>query len=117
MMESGALMMSLLTSVGVRMPVLIALGVALVMLGDAPAGRVRRVARTALALLMGATLVDGLLSVLPLLLLLAGDFSSIGRLGDGLGVARFATALVQAGSFIALAWALVQGLRGRQQAG
>lgn len=117
MMDSSALMISLLTSVGVRMPVLIALGVALVMLGDAPPGRVRRVARLALALLMGATLVDGLLAVLPLLLLLGGDFSSIGRLGDGLGLARFAMALVQAAGFIALAWALVQGLRTRAPAG
>lgn len=115
MMDSSALMMSLLGSVGVRMPVLVALGVALVMLGDAPHGRVRRVARTALALLMGCTLVDGLLSVLPLLLVMAGDFSRIGRLGGGLGVARFAIALVQAGGFIALAWALVHGLRGRAQ--
>ena len=45
-MDSSQLLFSLLTSVGVRMPVLIALGVAVVMLADAPAGRVRRVART-----------------------------------------------------------------------
>lgn len=111
-MDSSQLLFSLLTSVGVRMPVLIALGVAVVMLADAPAGRVRRVARSALGLMMAAVLVEALLTVLPLLLVIQGNFEAVANL-QGMGVARFVVALVQAGAFVALAWALVHGLRQR----
>lgn len=110
-MDNAQLWFSLLTSVGVRMPVLIALGVAVVMLADAPAGRVRRVARSALGLLMAAVLLEGLLTVLPLLLVVQGNFDAVAALGNSMGIARFMIALVQAGAFIALAWALVHGLR------
>lgn len=112
-MDNSQLLFSLLTSVGVRMPVLIALGVALVMLADAPAGRVRTVARSALALMMAAVLVEAVLTVLPVLLVVQGNFDAVAALGSGMGIARFAAALVQAGALVALCWALVKGLRAR----
>jgi len=112
-MDSSQLLFSLLTSVGVRMPVIIALGVAIIMLADAPAGRVRTVARSGLAVMLASVLVEALLTVLPLLLVVQGNFEAVAALSGSMGVARFVVALVQAGAFVALAWALVNGLRQR----
>ncbi|KRG76302.1 hypothetical protein ABB30_09900 [Stenotrophomonas ginsengisoli] len=115
-MDSSQLLFSLLTSVGVRMPVIIALGVAIILLADAPAGRVRTVARSGLAVLLGAVLAEALLTVLPVLLVVQGKFDAVASLSSSMGVARFVVALIQAGAFVALAWALVHGLRQRPDA-
>jgi hypothetical protein len=112
-MDSSQLLFSVLTSVGVRMPVVIALGVAIILLADAPAGRVRTVARTGLGVLLAAVLAEALLTVLPVLLVVQGKFDAVASLSSSMGVARFVVALIQAGGFVALAWALVQGLRQR----
>jgi hypothetical protein len=110
-MESTQLLTTLLVSIGYRLPILIALGVALVMLLDTPRGRVRTVALSALVLLLAATLVGGVLSVLPLLLIAGGNFAGLSGLNTVLGVAHFALSLLEATGFILLAWALVQALR------
>jgi hypothetical protein len=109
-MESTQLLTTLLVSIGYRLPILIALGVALVLL-DTPRGRVRTVALSALVLLLAATLVGGVLSVLPLLLIAGGNFAGLSGLNTVLGVAHFALSLLEATGFILLAWALVQALR------
>jgi len=110
-MESTQLLSTLLLSLGYRLPILIALGVALVMLLDTPRGRVRTVALAALGLLLVTTLVGGLLSVLPLLMIAGGNFAGLGGLNTVLNVAHFALSLLEAVGFILLAWALVQALR------
>lgn len=110
-MESTQLLTNLLVSLAYRLPILIALGVALVMLLDTPRGRVRTVAMAAAGVLLVTTLVGGVLSVLPLLMIASGNFSALGGLNTVLGTARFALSLLEAAGFILLSWALVQALR------
>jgi hypothetical protein len=115
-METRELLSHLLTSVGVHLPVLIALGIALVMALDTPKGRIRSVALWGLAVLMLAQLGGGMASVLPFLLLAQGDFSALGSLQPLLTALHVGLALLQAGGFILLAWALVHALRGQRPA-
>jgi len=111
-MDNAQLLTTLLVSIGYRLPVLIALGVALVLLGGAPKAVARTAALWALSLLMAATLLGGVLSVLPLLMIAAGNFDRIGALNTMLGAAHFALSLLEAAGFVLLAWALVRALRG-----
>lgn len=110
-MDHSTLLQTLLVSLGYRLPILIALGVALVMLLDTPRGRVRTVALAALALLLLTTLLGGALTVLPLLLIAAGNFGGLSSLNTALSAGQLGIALLQALGFILLAWALVQALR------
>lgn len=112
-MDTSQLLTTLLMGLGMRVPVLIALGVALVLLHDAPRGRALAVARCGLAALMASVLGQALLSAWPLLLVMQGDLAGVSALGERMGLLRFALEVVQAGGFVALAWALVQGLRRR----
>lgn len=110
-MDSTSLLSTLLVSIGYRLPILIALGVALVMLFDAPRGRVRAAAMTALGLLFSTTVLGGVASALPLLLIARGDFSGIGSINTLLTGMHLVLSLVEAVAFIVLAWAVVQALR------
>lgn len=110
-MDNMQLMTSLLVSVGYRLPVLIALGVALVLIQGTPRATARSAALWALLLLMLVTLLGGLLAVLPLLLIAGGNFSGLGTLNTALSVGHFALALLEAAGFVLLAWALARALR------
>ncbi|MCD9085448.1 hypothetical protein [Stenotrophomonas sp. SY1] len=110
-MDSSTLLQTLLVSVGYRLPILIALGVAWVMLLDTPRGKVRAVALWAVAILLLAGIGAGVLNVLPLLFIAAGKFDALGGLNTLLSVLNFILSLVQATGFVLLAWALVQALR------
>ena len=110
-MDNSTLLQSLLMTVGYRLPILIALGVALVMLMDTPRSRARTVAMSALAMLMLAALVGARLNVLPLLMIAAGNFNGLSALNTLLNIGQAVVALTQAAGFILLAWALVQALR------
>jgi len=110
-MDTTELMTNLLVSIGYRLPILIALGIAVVMVLDTPRGKVRGVALWGLALLLVASLAGGVLSVVPLLLIASGNFGGLGAMNTLLGVAHFAMSLLEATGFILLAGALVQALR------
>jgi len=109
--DNTQLLTTLLVSIGYRLPVLIALGVALVLLGGAPKAVARTAALWALSLLMAATLLGGVLSVLPLLMIAAGNFDGIAGLNTWLGIGHFMLSLLEAAGFVLLAWALARALR------
>lgn len=111
MMSDNDLMMALLTSIGYRVPILIALGVALVMLLGAPRGRVRMAALTGVSLLLATTLVGGVLTVLPLLFISSGNYQYLSSLNPLLGILQMARALVEALGLGVMAWALTKALR------
>lgn len=112
-MDKTQLVMNLVTSVGMHLPVLIALGVALIMAWDTPRGRVRSVALGGLALLLVAQLGRGLASAVPLLLIARGDFGALSGSQAVLGGLQFVLAILAAAGFILLGWALVRALRGQ----
>ncbi|MGB3394563.1 MAG: hypothetical protein WA956_07580 [Stenotrophomonas sp.] len=111
-MDNAELLTTLLVSIGYRLPVLIALGVALVLLLGAPRALARTAALWALSLLMLVALLGGVLSVLPLLMIAADNFHGIGALNSVLRVAHFVLSLLEAAGLVLLAWALVRALRG-----
>jgi len=115
-MDQAQLLSSLLVSVGYRLPVMIALGVALVLLLGAPKAVARSAALWALAILMATTLLGALLAVLPLLLIAAGNFDGIAALNTALGICHFVLSLLEAAGFVLLAWALARALRGQAKA-
>ena len=113
-MDASQLWMTLLTSVGVRMPLVIAFSLGLLLLMPVAASRARNVARGALAGLLLVTLAEALLAVWPLLLVARGDFEAIAGFGDIAGPLRFVLALLQAMGVVALVWSTVHALRGPQ---
>lgn len=115
-MDQAQLLSSLLVSVGYRLPVMIALGVALVLLLGAPKAMARSAALWALAILMATTLLGAVLAVLPLLLIAAGNFDRIVGLNTWLGIGHFALSLLEAVGFVLLAWALARALRSQAKA-
>ena len=115
-MDHAQLLGSLLVSIGYRLPVMIALGVALVLLLGAPKAVARSAALWALAILMATTLLGALLAVLPLLLIAAGNFDGIAALNTALGIGHFVLSLLEAAGFVLLAWALARALRGQPKA-
>lgn len=110
-MDASQLWMTLLTSVGVRMPLVIAFALGLLLLMPVAASRARNVARAALAGLLLVTLAEALLAVWPLLLVARGDFDAIAGFGAIAGPWRFVLALAQSVGLVALVWSLVQALR------
>ena len=112
MIESSQLWMTLLTSVGVRMPLVIAFVLGLLLLMPVAASRARNVARVALAGMLLVTIAEAVLAVWPLLLVARGDFDAIAGFGATAGVLRFGLALAQSLGLVALVWALVRALRG-----
>lgn len=111
-MDNAELLTTLLVSIGYRLPVLIALGVALVLLLGAPRALARTAALWALSLLMLVALLGGVLSVLPLLMIAAGNYDRIGAMNTVLTAAHFGLSLLEAAGLVLLAWALVRALRG-----
>lgn len=116
-MQPMELLTTLLVSIGYRLPILIALGVAIVMLLDTPRGKVRSVALSALALLLVVTLIGGVLTASPLLFIAMGNYGGMSALNTLFTVAHFALSLLEATGYIMLAWALVQALRRPQAPG
>ena len=116
-MDASQLWMTLLTSVGVRMPLVIAFSLGLMLLMPVAASRARNVARAALAGLLLVTITDAVLAVWPLLLVARGDFDAIAGFGATAGVLRFVLALLQSLGLVALVWALVRALRGDARPG
>lgn len=112
-MDNTELLTNLLLSIGYRLPVLIALGVALVLLLGVAKTTARTAALWALSLLMAVTLLGGVLTVLPLLMIAAGNFEGIRGINGVLGVLRFGLSLLEAVGFVLLAWAVVRALRGQ----
>ncbi len=110
-MDSSEVLQHLLITVGYRLPILIALGVALVMLLDTPRSRARTVAMGGLGVLMLAAVVSAGLSALPLLFVAADNFDGLRGLNTLLSAGHFGMSLLEAAGFILLAWALVQALR------
>ncbi|MGE8227347.1 MAG: hypothetical protein ACN6RK_16320 [Stenotrophomonas sp.] len=116
-MEPTELLTTLLVSIGYRLPIMIALGVAVVMLLDTPRGKVRSVALGALSLLLAVTLIGGGLTAIPLVLIATGNYSGMGAMNTLLSIGHVGLALLEAVGYIMLAWALVQALRRPQAPG
>ena len=116
-MQPTELLTTLLVSIGYRLPILIALGVALVMLIDTPRGKVRSVALSALALLLAVAMIGGVLSAVPLLLIASGNYSSVGSMNTLFSIGHLVLSLFEAVGYVLLAWALVQALRRPQAPG
>lgn len=116
-MDRNQLWMTLVTSVGVRMPLVIAFSLGLLLVQPLAASVARSVARLALAGLLAITLAEALVAVWPLLLVARGDFDAIAAFGQRAGLWRFVLALLQSAGLVALVWALVQALRGQRPEG
>ncbi|QII30854.1 hypothetical protein G6052_19765 [Stenotrophomonas maltophilia] len=115
-MDSQALMVSLLTMVGVRLPVLIALCVGLVWVMGAPRDPARTGALTGLLLLLASSMGSLLANLVPMWMVSKGDFSAISQLSTVLGVVHFGLAMLDAVGTVLLVWALVRLLRQRAAA-
>lgn len=105
------LMITLLSMVAVRLPVLIALAVSLVWVVDTPRGTVRTVALWALSLLAAATVVGTLVNLVPMWMVDRGNFTAVESLAMWLGVAHFVLGLVEALGLVLLVWAMTRALR------
>ena len=116
-MDATELLSTLLVSIGYRLPIMIALGVAVVMLLDSPRGKVRSVALGALSLLLAVTLIGGGLTAIPLVLIASGNYSGIGAMNTLLSIGHIGLSLLEAAGYIMLAWAVVQALRRPQAPG
>ena len=112
-MDTQALMVSLLTMVGVRLPVLIALCVGLVWVMGAPRGPARTGALTGLLLLLASSMGSLLANLVPMWMVSNGDFGAISQLSTVLGVVHFGLAMLDAVGTVLLVWALVRLLRQR----
>ncbi len=111
MMGGPNLLMLALSSIGVRLPALIALVIGLVMLADASPGRVRRMAVLGLGLLLVSRLLGVAVSLLPAVLVQQGG--DLRQLAPLMGLLGMLGALLDAIGVIVVVWALVKALRGR----
>ncbi|MGV8960277.1 MAG: hypothetical protein ACOH1V_07800 [Stenotrophomonas sp.] len=111
-MESKELLFSMLSSLGYRLPLLVAYAVALVMVFNTPAARARSVALWALAGLIGVRLVGSVVGIVPLVLIANGHYDGVSALGGVMNGAYVVLTLFETAGFVVLAWALVQALRG-----
>lgn len=112
-MDSTTLMVTVLSMVGVRLPVLIALCIGLVWVIGAPRDATRTGALVGLGLLLLSSLGGLAAGILPIWLVGSGNFSAISGMGAILGVLHFALAMVEAIGVVLLVWALVRLLRSR----
>ena len=110
-MDATALLVSMLSLVGVRLPVLIALCIGLVWVAGAPRDATRSGALAGLLLLLLANLGSLLASVLPMWMVSSGDFGAVSRMSTVLGVVHFGLAMLDAIGIVLLVWALVRLLR------
>jgi hypothetical protein len=112
-MDSTTLMVTVLSMVGVRLPVLIALCVGLVWVVGAPRDATRTGALVGLLLLLLSSLGGLAAGMLPMWLVSSGNFSAVSGMSAILGVLHFALAMVEAIGVVLLVWALVRLLRSR----
>ena len=115
-MDASAMLLSVLSLLGVRLPVLIALCVGLVWVLGAPRDAARSGALAGLLLLLAANLGSLGASVVPLWLVSSGDFSAVSAMSAVLGGVHFVLALLDAFGIVLLVWALVRLLRARPAA-
>lgn len=111
-METGELLMTLLSLAGVRLPVLIAVAIGVVWVLRAPRTAARSGALAGLLLLATTSVIGLLLSMLPLWLVNAGNFAAVSRLGGLLGAGHFVLGLLEAFGLVLVVWALTRALRG-----
>ncbi len=107
------LLISMLTMVGGRLPVLIALAVAVVWVVDTPRGAIRSVALSALGLLALTTLAGLVLNLVPMWLVQQGNYGNLQMMSTMLGVGHFTLNLFEALALVLLVWAMTRALRGR----
>lgn len=110
-MDGTTLLVTVLSMVGVRLPVLIALCVGLVWVVGAPRDATRTGALVGLLLLLLASLGGMAAGILPMWMVRSGDFSAVSSLSAILGVLHFALAMVEAIGVVLVVWALVRLLR------
>ncbi|MEA5669449.1 hypothetical protein ATCM_07145 [Stenotrophomonas sp. ATCM1_4] len=110
-MNSTELLSTLLVSIGYRLPIIIALGVAVMMVFDTPSSRPRQMVLWGLSVLLLCTVVGGGLAVLPLLFLAQGNYGALSGLNTLLSVVHIGLSLLEAAGFILLAWGVAQALR------
>ncbi|NYF36087.1 hypothetical protein [Stenotrophomonas sp. JAI102] len=107
------LLISMLGMVGVRLPVLIALAIAVVWVVDTPRGSIRSVALWALGVMALTTLAGLVLNVVPMWLVQQGNYENLQLMSTLLGVGHFALNLFEALALVLLVWAMTRALRGR----
>ncbi|WP_312709148.1 hypothetical protein [Stenotrophomonas sp.] len=112
-MDGTTLLVTVLSLVGVRLPVLIALCVGLVWVVGSPRDATRTGALTGLLLLLLASLGGMAAGLLPMWMVSSGDFSAVSRMSAILGVLHFILAMVKAIGIVLVVWALVRLLRAR----
>lgn len=115
-MDGTTLLVTVLSMVGVRLPVLIALCIGLVWVVGAPRDATRTGALAGLLLLLLSSLGGLAAGILPMWLVSSGNFGAVSGIGTILGVLHFALAMVEAIGVVLLVWALVRLLRLRGNA-
>lgn len=111
-MQGADLLMTVLSLVGVRLPVLIALTIGVVWVMDVPRGPVRSGALAGLLLLAVTTVVGLLASMLPMVLVSMGRYESLSGMNMIFGVVHFVLSLIEAFGLVLVVWALTRALRG-----
>ena len=104
-------MVSLLVAVGYHLPTMLALAIALAMLVGGPRSRPRSVAMAGLAILMLCTVLDAVMTVLPVLFVGTGRMDMLRTLNSAVLGVHATVALGRALAFVMLGWALVRALR------
>ncbi|PPV07972.1 hypothetical protein XBLMG947_1134 [Xanthomonas bromi] len=107
-MTTTDILLSLITSLLSRAPMLIALLLGLVLLWRAPHGPLRRAALVGLWLLLGCLLAEVALQAIPMLLMQQGNVRQIGLV---MGVGRFVLTAVQGVGIGVLVWTLARSLQ------
>lgn len=110
-MDTTSLLTTLLTMVGVRLPVLIALCVGLVWVMGAPRDAARSGALWGLLLLLAASMGGLLAALIPMWMFSKGDFGSVSNLSMVLGIVHFLLSMLEAIGTVLLVWALVRMLK------
>jgi len=105
------LLVSMLTMLGVRLPVLIALAIAVVWVVDTPRGPVRSVALTALGVMALTTLSGLLLNIVPMWMVQQGNFDNLRGMSRVLSACHFVLGLLEALAVVLLVWAMTRALR------
>ncbi|MFA0924349.1 hypothetical protein [Xanthomonas fragariae] len=102
------ILLTLVTSLLSRVPLLIALLLGLVLLWRAAHGPLRRAGLAALWLLLGCLLAEAAFQAIPMLLLQQGNVRQISMV---MGVGRFALTAVQGVGVGVLVWTLARSLQ------
>ncbi|KUF36006.1 hypothetical protein [Xanthomonas phaseoli] len=106
--DATAILLTLVTSLLSRVPMLIALLLGLVLVWRAPHGPLRRAGLAALWLLLGCLFAEVAVQAIPMLLLQQGNVRQISRV---VGIAHFVLMAVQAVGIGVLVWTLAASLQ------